>query len=239
MNFNDVHVTYTKINTLWKRNEKGHTVIGDFSREEFRYLYDNLWRAFEKVDGTNMSIYFDGYETQIHGKSESAQIPKHLLSKMESLVNIDALKEVFPIKYNENGEELPLMVRIYGEGYGAKIQKCGGSYIKNDCNFKVFDICVNGTWLDWEDVCDVCQKLNLDVVHYYGTMTLREAEAMVVKGFKSPIAENKELEAEGLVLRPLIQLFNKRHERVMVKIKTCDYRKIGLTYDEWVKKEIV
>ena len=88
MNFNDVHITYTKINTLYKRNEKGHTVIGDFSREEFRYLYDNLWRAFEKVDGTNMSIYFDGYETQIHGKSESAQIPKHLLSKMESLVNI-------------------------------------------------------------------------------------------------------------------------------------------------------
>ena len=233
MDFNEVHVNYTKINTLWKRNESGRIVIGDYSRDEYKYLFDKEWRAFEKVDGTNMSIYFDGYETQIHGKTENAQIPKFLLEKMESLVNIESLKEVFPIKYNENGEEVPLMVRIYGEGYGAKIQKCGSSYIKNDCGFKVFDIYVNGLWLEWEDVCDVCQKLNLQVVEDLGVMTLREAEDMVVKGFKSPIAENKELDAEGLVLRPIVQLYNRRHERVIVKIKTCDYRKCGITWEKW------
>ena len=58
--------------------------------------------------------------------------------------------------------------------------------------------------------------------------TLEEAEKMVINGFKSPIAENKELDAEGLVLRPTVQLFNRKNERIMVKIKTCDYRKLGI-----------
>lgn len=235
MIFNDVHLTYTKIQTLYKRDEKGKIVLGDFSRPEFKYLYDCKWKAFEKVDGTNMAFYWDGYELQIHGKSAEAQIPKHLLAKMESMISIEKLQEVFPIKYDENGNEVPFIVRIYGEGYGAKIQKCGGSYIRNDCNFRVFDVCVNSVWLDWENVVDVASKLGLDTVEYYGLMSLREAEAMVIKGFKSPIAENTELDAEGLVLRPEVQFFNKRHERVMVKIKTCDYRKCGITYDKWLE----
>ena len=40
MNFNEVHQTYTKINTLYKRDEKGNIVIGDFSRPEFEYLFN-------------------------------------------------------------------------------------------------------------------------------------------------------------------------------------------------------
>ena len=238
MNFNEVHQTYTKINTLYKRDEKGNIVIGDFSRPEFEYLFNCKWRAFYKIDGTNMSYYWDGHEMQIHGKSESAQSPKHLLKKMQELLTVEKLQEVFPLKYDENGNEIPFIVRIYGEGYGAKIQKCGGSYIKNDCNFRVFDIKINQYWLDWENVVDICEKLNLEMTIPYGEMTLAEAEDMVVKGFKSPIAENPELDAEGLVLRPIIQLYNKQHERIMVKIKTGDYRKCGITYNDWLKMKI-
>lgn len=57
-------------------------------------------------------------------------------------------------------------------------------------------------------------------------MTLKEAEEMVRRGFKSPIAENTEYEAEGLVLKPTVQLFNKQGERIIVKIKTVDYRNL-------------
>lgn len=46
---------------------------------------------------------------------------------------------------------------------------------------------------------------------------------MVKAGFTSPIAEDTTLIAEGLVLRPKVQLFNKRGERIMVKIKYRDY----------------
>ena len=223
--FTESHLTYTKINTLYKRDEKGKIMMGDFSRPEFEYLYNVKWRAFEKVDGTCMSYYWDGHNMQIHGKSENASIPSRLLTVMEGLLNEDKLREVFPIKYDENGNEVPFMVRIYGEGYGVGIQKCGGSYIQKNNHFRVFDIKINDFWLEWDNVLDICSKLGLDVVQSYGEMTLAEAEEFVKNGFFSPIAENKELKAEGLVLRPLVQFTNRMGERVMVKIKTCDYKK--------------
>lgn len=223
--FTESHLTYTKINTLYKRNEKGMIMLGDFSRPEFEYLYNVKWKAFEKVDGTNMSYYWDGHNMQIHGKSENASIPSRLLTVMEGLLNEDKLREVFPIKYDENGNEVPFMVRIYGEGYGVGIQKCGGSYIQKNNHFRVFDIKINDFWLEWDNVLDICSKLGLDVVQSYGEMTLAEAEEFVKNGFFSPIAENKELKAEGLVLRPLVQFTNRLGERVIVKIKTCDYKK--------------
>lgn len=226
-NFNNVHRTYTKINTLYKRDEKGNIVIGDFSMDVFKYLFENKWLAFEKVDGTNMSWYWDGHEIQIHGKTAKASIPKHLEEKMREVLSEEKLKEVFPPKFDEEGKEIPFLVRIYGEGYGRAIQSCGGRYDSKHANIRVFDIMIDGWWLNWDDVVDICNKLNLNTVISYGEMTLKEAEEMVIKGFKSTISEDKDLNAEGLVLRPLVQLFNRKNERVMVKIKTCDYRKIG------------
>ena len=58
------HKTYTKINTLYKRyisgNKKGCIIIGDYSTPEFEYLKDARWLCFEKIDGTNIGIYWDG-----------------------------------------------------------------------------------------------------------------------------------------------------------------------------------
>ena len=218
----------TKINTLYKRDEKGNIVIGDFSLPEFKYLYNNKWLAFEKIDGTNMSFYWDGHEMQIHGKSENSSIPSMLMDTMKNILTEEKLAEVFSIKYDENGNEVPFMMRIYGEGYGDKIQKRGGSYIRGGNDFRVFDIKINGFWLDWNNVVDITKQLGLKTVEPFGEMTLEEAEKMVISGFKSTIAENKELDAEGLVLRPTVQLFNRKNERIMVKIKTRDYRKLGI-----------
>ena len=228
MDLNLTHETYTKINTLYKRDEKGNIVIGDFSLPEFKYLYNNKWLAFEKIDGTNMSFYWDGHEMQIHGKSENSSIPSMLMDTMKNILTEEKLAEVFSIKYDENGNEVPFMMRIYGEGYGDKIQKRGGSYIRGGNDFRVFDIKINGFWLDWNNVVDITKQLGLKTVEPFGEMTLEEAEKMVISGFKSTIAENKELDAEGLVLRPTVQLFNRKNERIMVKIKTRDYRKLGI-----------
>lgn len=217
------HKTYTKINTLYKRDEKGKIMLGDFSRPEFEYLHNVPWIAYEKIDGTNMSYYWNGHILEIHGKTENASIPPHLYKKMEELVTVEMMQKVFPLKYDENGNEIPMLVIIYGEGYGAKIQKGGGRYISNDVNFRVFDVNIDGWWLEIENVQDVCDKLNLEMAVPYGELTIEEAEKMVIKGFNSTISEDETLIAEGLVLRPKVQLFNKRGERIMVKIKYCDY----------------
>lgn len=217
------HRTYCKINTLYKRDEKGKIILGDFSRPEFEYLHSLPWIAYEKIDGTNMSYYWDGHTLEIHGKTENASIPPHLYKKMESLVTKEMMEKVFPLKYDEDGNEIPMLVIIYGEGYGSKIQKGGGRYISNDVNFRVFDINIDNWWLELDDVEDICNKLNLEMAVPYGELTIEEAEKMVIKGFKSTISEDETLIAEGLVLRPKVQLFNKRGERIMVKIKYCDY----------------
>lgn len=223
------HRTYCKIQTLYKRHTEGplknQIMVGEFSRPEFKYLYNSLWDACEKVDGTNVFWYWNGHTLEIHGKTANANIPSHLVKKMEELVTVEMMQEIFPIRYDEDGNEKELNVRIYGEGYGVKIQK-GGNYIAKDCGVRVFDVMVNGWWLDREDMLEVASKLSLPTCHYFGQMTLAEAEEMVKNGFKSPIAENKDYEAEGLVLKPTVQLFNKQGERIIVKIKTVDYRNL-------------
>ena len=82
--------------------------------------------------------------------------------------------------------------------------------------------------IDWKDVKDIANGLGLETVPEFGEMTLEEAENLVKKGFKSTVSEDKDLDAEGLVLRPIVQLKNKNGKRVIVKIKTNDYRKIGI-----------
>lgn len=57
----------------------------------------------------------------------------------------------------------------------------------------------------------------------FGELTIDEAEEIVKKGFTSRTSDDPTLIAEGLVLRPLVQLFNRRGERIMVKIKYRDY----------------
>ena len=220
------HKKYTKIDTLYKRGEKNLIILGDHSNPLFPYLLHNKWLAFEKVDGTNMSYYWDGHTLEIHGKTEDAKIPPHLLAKMQEILPVDLLKEKFPPKYDENGNEIPFLMIIYGEGYGKNIGKVGSKYLSSDTSFRVFDINIGGWWLEWESVVDICNQLNLEHVIPYGEMTLAEAEDIVIKGFKTTLAEDKNLNAEGLVLRPTIQLFDKKGNRLMVKIKTCDYEKL-------------
>ena len=166
-----IHQTYTKINTLYKRDAKKNNtiIIGDYSCPEFEYLKNNIWECTEKIDGTNMSYYWDGENLEIHGKTEFAQIPNHLLVKMQNLLTKDTIQEIFPpsTKYFVDGIEQKPTIIIYGEGYGMKIQK-GGNYIKNDVSFRVFDININGYWLNRENIEDISNKLKLEVVPLIG-----------------------------------------------------------------------
>ena len=217
------HLTYTKIQTLYKRDVKGNIILGDYSRPEFEYMRSLKWKAYEKIDGTNMSYYWDGHTMEIHGKTENAQIPPRLEKAMKDLVSEEKLAEVFPVKYDEIGNEIPMLVIIYGEGYGAGIQKGGGRYAADENRFKVFDINIDGWWLELDDVQDICDKLGFVMAPEFGELTIDEAEEIVKKGFTSRTSDDPTLIAEGLVLRPLVQLFNRRGERIMVKIKYRDY----------------
>ena len=112
----------------------------------------------------------------------------------------------------------------------AMVLKKGGNYISNDVNFILFDVKIGKWWLDRESIKDIANKLGINVVPLMGYMTIPEAIEYVKKGFKSTIAENKDYDAEGLVLKAPCGLLKRDGERLITKIKTVDFRKYQLAY---------
>ena len=134
--------------------------------------------------------------------------------------------------YRVTLEEVP--VYIYGEYFGAGIQKCGSRYIQNGNDFLVFDIKQQGWWTP-KDVRDsICKGLGLNTVPFLGIMTLKEIEDKVRAGFATQFdrAADPTMLEEGIVARPTIPLCDGSGNRIIVKVKYCDY----IEYDA-VRKE--
>ena len=128
--------------------------------------------------------------------------------------------------------EVPIY--IYGEYFGTGIQKCGSRYIQNGNDFLVFDIKQQGWWTP-KDVRDaLCKGLNLNTVPFLGVMTLKEIEDKVRAGFATQFdrAADPTMLEEGIVARPTIPLCDGSGNRIIVKVKYCDY----IEYDA-VRKE--
>lgn len=203
---------YHKIETLYERKPNFKVIVGALKNRIYGII--KTWHWTEKIDGTNMRAIWEPETKSIKfaGKSDNASIPGDLLEWMRKNINPDTMNTIF--------SGTPAVV--YGEGYGAGIQKGGGDYSATK-KFIVFDVLVdNKWWLSREDVEDVATKLSLDFVPYIGEMTLEEATAMVQKGFKSKLNDGKK-DAEGLVGRPIEALFDKKGARLIVKLKTKDF----------------
>jgi len=202
---------YHKIETLYERDLQTFKVKPGVLKNR-TYSLLKTWRWTEKVDGTNIRcIWKDGVLT-FGGKSDKAQIHADLIRWLYEHIKTDKLAEIFP----------GIDAVVYGEGYGAGIQK-GGDY-SPEKKIIVFDVLVGEKWwLAHEDVYEVAQKLGLDVVPDFGEMTIEEATELVRAGFKSRCAVNVSKDAEGLVGRPLECLYDKKGARLIVKLKTKDF----------------
>jgi len=219
---------YHKINTIYKRDmdfpgKSKPLMKGVWSTPYFEMLKDIKWVATEKIDGTNIRVLWDGFEVEFKGRTDKAQIPKHLLSKLKELFTYDNMAASFGKGYTENGEQM--QVCLYGEGYGMKIQK-GGNYIPDDTDFILFDVKVGKWWLARNNVEGIATALDINVVPVIGEFTLQEAVDFVKRGFRSTIAQNKDYDAEGLVLKPEHDLFQRNGQRIITKIKTRDFKNL-------------
>jgi len=209
---------YHKIETLYQRDETTFKVrVGELKNRTYGML--KTWHWTEKVDGTNIRCIWNCDRLHFGGKTDNAQIHADLIKWLYENVTVDKMRAVFPA--DEEGRTADVVV--YGEGFGAGIQKGGGDYspIKK---LIVFDVLVGGKWwLNYEGVCDVAAKLGLDVVPSFGEMTLEEATETVRNGIKSKCAINAGKDAEGLVGRPMETLFDKKGHRLIAKLKTKDF----------------
>jgi ATP-dependent RNA circularization protein (DNA/RNA ligase family) len=203
-------IEYPKIQTLFKRDmASGKIIEGDFTLPEFEYLKDNIWVFTEKVDGTNIRVIFDkkGAVT-FKGRTDKSQIPAFLFNK---------LKEIFQGKTQQD-------MCLYGEGYGARIQKGGENYIKDGVDFVLFDVRVGDLWLKREEVEEIALSFGIKVVPIIGEGTLTDMVEMVKKGFKSKWGD---FIAEGIVARPKVELQDRNFQRIITKLKHRDFVKEG------------
>jgi hypothetical protein len=109
---------------------------------------------------------------------------------------------------------------LYGEGYGRKIQKCGGNYIPDGVSFILFDVLIDGIWLKRESVEDIAKTFAIDVVPIVGVGDIDNAIAYVKSKPNSKIGTAK---MEGIVARPIVELFDRLGKRLIVKIKVKDF----------------
>lgn len=118
---------YEKIETIYLRDEKTQRLIeGRFRNKTVEFLKDITWDFTEKIDGTNIRIYWDGHKVSYHGRTENASIPSELMNKLISLFGGEVDEEIFEQRFGENE------VILFGEGYGNKIQACGKDYLKGN-----------------------------------------------------------------------------------------------------------
>lgn len=212
-------IPYHKIQSPFKRCVERGTpnynkpLIGAWSAPEFAYLSTLQWRWTEKVDGTNVRVFWDGVQPQFFGRTDKAQLPSRLLAVLEEMFPEMLMEEVFGAK----------AVTLYGEGYGGKIQK--GSNYRPDENFILFDVKIGRWWLDRDQVNEVARSLLIESVPEIGEpRSVWSAIEDVKSGVYSRVSRtHSDLVAEGLVGTPVVPLFNRAGERTIMKVKTRDF----------------
>ena len=166
---------YHKIQTVFLRDPatKYKTLLmWQYAKPEFEYLEGNPWVWTEKVDGTNIRVMFDGEVITFGGKTDRAQIPAKLVTRLNEMFipQLDIFKNNYP-----DG------ICLYGEGYGAGIQS-GGNYTLNQ-DFVLFDVKIGDWWLQREDCEGISRALNLDIVPVVGVGSISRMVDKVEDGF--------------------------------------------------------
>lgn len=203
---------YQKIPGPFRREVEGprrnRIIDGAWSTPELEQTADLEWSWTEKVDGTNIRLHWDGHRIAYGGRTDDAQIPTKLLTVLQDLVSEEMLEQKF-------GAE---PVTLYGEGYGAGIQR-GGVY-RPDMSFVLFDVRIGDWWLLRENVLDVGRALGLDVVPEVLVGTIRQAIDWVWNEVRSSWFDGP---AEGLVGVTTSGLRTRNGDRLIVKVKAKDF----------------
>lgn len=207
---------YHKIETLFERDMEGNKKLieGKFRNECVEYLKDNQWIFTEKIDGTNVRVHWDGHTVTFGGRTDNAQMPISLIQVLNKLFLGTTNEQIFEQKFGA------AQVTLYGEGYGAKIQS--GEAYKKEQDFILFDVMLGGVFLQREDIEELAKSFNLKVVPVIMEGIIQDAVNYVKTKPNSTIAEETK-ESEGLIGVPKARLNDFRGNRIIVKVKVCDF----------------
>jgi hypothetical protein len=214
---------YHKIETLFNRN--GKFVVTEELRNPV-YGTFKKWHVTEKIDGTNIRVTLtEEGKVLLGGRTDAAQIPADLIQYLYDTFPAVRMRAALWLP-DEQGNPQPMKAVLYGEGYGAGIQKRGGLYRK-DKAFRLFDVLIaDKWWLDWPNVENVAAKLGVKTAPYLGDFSLDEIVSMVKAGVPSAVSvedSGQERTAEGIIGRTVEPLFDRHGKRIILKLKTHDF----------------
>lgn len=213
---------YPKIHALWKRTPNGKRVIpGAYASSYLEELYNVRWLWTEKIDGTNIGLRWipDENRVVICGKTANAVFHPGLYKALEEIANPETFRRMFEDKH----------VKLFGEGYGAGVQK-GGGY-RADQGFILFDvqkgtkegITTSSPFLGGGSVENVANGLGVAKVNVLDECTIAQAWSKMVDHEYESTFPNAPL--EGIVGRPITPYYVRHNEEirpVLCKIKYVD-----------------
>ena len=211
---------YHKIETVFQRDIEGTKKLqeGIFRNETVQYLSNNFWEWTEKVDGTNIRVHWDGHNVEFGGRSNGSQIPASIINKLNEYFGGETNAQLFEQTFGDRD------VTIFGEGYGAKING-GGTYMDDgkSVDFIMFDLLIGHNYQSRESVERCAKTFGVKVVPIVGRGDIDDAVKFIKTHPMSQLGPGTH-EMEGIVCRPMVELNDRSHNRVIVKIKWEDFR---------------
>lgn len=207
---------YHKIETPYERDMDGSKKLieGQFRSKYVKYLKDAEWIFTEKIDGTNIRVCWDGHTFVFKGRTDRANLPAGLILRLQQLFLNNEMEELVEQMFGEKE------VMFIGEGYGAGIQAVGKDYIPDGQDFILFDVVVEGKYLDHDNVVEIATALGLKMVPVILTGTIDDAVKLVKNNPSSLVGT---CVMEGVVGRLPVNMYDSRGNRMIVKIKCHDF----------------
>lgn len=193
---------------------RSNPITTAYTKKEFIGI--DLWVIQEKIDGTNIRIFKNG---EIRGRTDQATIPLELLQYLQSIFTPEKIQSLFGDKN----------VILFGEGYGAKIQRFGSQYLDHQ-SFILFDAYINGMWVNIDKIPGIAEAFGVRYAPYIPwneNLGLIEWEINDIIKFvqskpKSLISQ-KELMIEGIVAKPYPILLFQNGDPLYWKLKCKDF----------------
>jgi hypothetical protein len=192
----------------------GYADIKNLYQDKDVLLFKEVW-ATEKIHGTTAWILYDQEKYPDTLQYHNGGGPReHFLPLFDEMKIYAYLKESFGNKH----------IKLHGEYYGGKINKQRHRY--GEYGFILFEIRVGDVFLPFDKVQAIGAKLGLDVVD--GVVVPATVEALdrerdlpSVLAMKRGIGDN--IEREGIVIHPLIELTKNNSERIIAKHKGASF----------------
>lgn len=205
---------YQKIETLLMFDSEKRKFKRTFYDKTIQYLAPLSWYATEKIDGTNIRIYWNGKTFEIGGRTDKSQVPQKLLDIFQQKFNYD-MEIIFEQLFGDKE------VYLFMEGYGGKIQN--GAY---SCEERLigYDVMINGYYIDKMSAKGIFEQLGLEFVPIFEVENLYDAIEFVKNHTNSILLPDNKM--EGLVCVPTERIYDHQGNRVIVKIKNKDLMKV-------------